>query len=213
MIIKAVQSGQPNAGLPNGVDLPREQLNEVVVRSRKEKTFFETQFPAAAAGITSWEYGPYIPDAVGVSLVGSVNTGIFGSFGGNIGGAIDVHNNVEGLVGGFMDIGYNGSLGIPKISFSVSIDLHDSYNGNNSSILANSIPGGVLGKMSGMSQRYNGGLGLMGGYSYSLDEYGNKAYQGVETKSIGLGFGINAQVGKSKSWTFREIYNKLLGKK
>lgn len=146
---------------------------------------------------------------MGISLTVSVNTGLFGSFGGNIGGAIDVHNNVEGFVGGYMDVGYNGSFGIPKISFGASLDLHDSYIGNNNSVQANSIPGGVLGNLGGASQRYNGGLGLTGGYSYSLDSYGNQAKQGIETKSIGLGFGINAQTGMTKNWTFTELYNKM----
>uniref|UniRef100_UPI00293BEB0E RHS repeat-associated core domain-containing protein n=1 Tax=Flavobacterium ajazii TaxID=2692318 RepID=UPI00293BEB0E len=183
----------------------RVQLDDVVVEyDSNEGTYFDKDNKG------SGEYGPYIPDAVGISLTVSVNTGIFGSFGGNIGGAIDVHNNVEGFVGGYGDIGYNGSLGIPKITFGASIDFHDSYNGNDGSVLANSIPGGVLGNLGGESQRYNGGLGLTGGYSYSLDpNTQQKADYGIETKSIGLGFGINAQAGRARNWTFTEIYNNL----
>lgn len=109
-----------------------------------------------------------------------------------------------------MDIGYNGSLGVPKIFFGASLDLHDSYIGNDDSVLANSIPGGVLGNLGGASQRYNGALGLTGGYSYSLNpNTQQKADYGIETKSIGLGFGINAQAGQAKNWTFMELYNKM----
>jgi hypothetical protein len=153
-------------------------------------------------------YSPYIADAVGINVTASVNTGVFGNFGGSIGGAVDINNDAEGFVGGYMDIGYNGTLGVPKISFGVNLDFHDSYIGDDGSVPANSIPGGVLGNLGGTNQTYNGGLGLIGGYSYSLDpNTGQKADYGVETKSIGLGFGINAQAGKSKSWTFSEIYN------
>lgn len=50
------------------------------------------------SSVSSGEYGPYIPDAVGISLTASVNTGVFGSFGVNVGGAVDVHNDVKDLL-------------------------------------------------------------------------------------------------------------------
>jgi hypothetical protein len=114
---------------------------------------------------------------------------------------------MEGYVGGFGDI---GSFGIPKISFGLSINLHDSYIENDNSVLSNSIPGGLIQNLGGTSKTYSRGLVLTGGYSYSSNERATeKSDYGVETKSIGLGLGINAQKGMSRSWTFTEIYNNM----
>ena len=181
-----------------------QQLNEIKIHTvdPNEGTYFDRDIKG------SGEYGPYIPDAIGITVSASVNTGLFGNFGGSVGCAADVHHNVEGYVGGFMDIGPNGSVGIPKLSFSLALDFHDSYSGNNNSIPANSISGGVLGNIAGDAKTYNVGLGLKGGFSHSLDQNGNKAFQGVETKSIGLGFGLNAQSGRSKTYTFTDIFKK-----
>lgn len=179
------------------------QLKEINVKgAKKVKGYFDAP--------PSGEYGPYIPDAIAITATANISAGGFGSFGGSISGAIDAHNNIEGYVGVQSQVGYDDNFSIPKINFGISIDFIDSYNGNNSSIAANSIPGGVLTNIGGYSQTYNAGFGLTTGYSYSLDpKTFLKADFGVETKSIGFGAGLNVNVGITKTWTFSEIINNI----
>jgi len=154
-------------------------------------------FPGYFDGPASGEYGPYLPDAVGVSVNANVTTGLFGSFYVNGGVAFDKNNNFAffGGVGG--DFGYNGKLGKPGFGVGASLDMHDNYGGNTD----------VLGGLGGTNKSYFGGLGIMGSYSSSAVKNPSGGYsfdeRGVSTKSIGLGLGISGGTGVSAAGVTR----------
>lgn len=68
------------------------ELNNVNIKGYKKTSYFQGYFDSYKHINGKNPYSPYIPDAVGIRLSVTINTGIVGSFGGTIDGAIDVHN-------------------------------------------------------------------------------------------------------------------------
>jgi len=149
----------------------------------------------AVTGYGSGEYGAYIPDAMGMSINASVNTGLFGSFYINAGFAVGNGKDDEFAIfgGAGADFGFNGKFGKPGGSIGGSFDFHDNYGGNTD----------VLRGLGGTNKSYFGGLGVTGSYSKSarLTPQGYRfEASGVSTKSIGLGLGWGGGTGVSKGY-------------
>lgn len=111
-----------------------------------------------------------------------MNTGLFGEFHASLGFAFDHKNNyiLFGSYGG--NIGYNGTLGLPKLGYGLSFNMHDNYGGNTD----------VLGGLRGPSVGYTGSLLFGGTYTKSAESSLQLSDKGVESKSFNLMAGFNA---------------------
>lgn len=186
-----IPAGQPNAGAPNGVDLPATQLDEVVVKGYKAPSYLQGYFEGPASG----EYGPSSmnPDATGFSANVHLNTGIIGELNLNGGFAFDRNNNFA-LFGGYGgNFGYTGKLGSPNFGGGINFDAHYNYGGVTN----------VLGGLDGRNKSFFAGYaGLSGSISQSAMMTPNGGYvidsKGVRTISFGLGAGFSGGIGISK---------------
>ena len=137
-------------------------------------------------------YSPYIPDGSGISANVNVNTGLFGKFSFVFGFARNSAGVTKAFWGYNGNFGYNGTVGIPKISAGLSVDFYDNF-GENKDIFAG---------IQGYSHGGFGSLGVGGSFTESALETTDgliKASEGVYTTSFGLGFGFNG--GYTQSYT------------
>lgn len=155
-------------------------LEEVVIRATYNKPF-----TIGDAGI----YGPYIPNAIGMSANANVN-GIFGQFSLAFGFALDRKHDFAVYGGAAGNLGLTG--GMPGFNGGLSLNLHDNYGTNTD----------VLSGLGGYSRGYTGSLLFGGGYSKSAEFLNNSftiAPNGVNTTSINLGTGWGAGTTTSYS--------------
>ncbi|MDN3672850.1 hypothetical protein QWY99_07275 [Flavobacterium branchiarum] len=173
-------------------------LNNVNIKGYKKTSYYQGYFDTYKYIDGKNPYSPYIPDATGFSTNVNINTGLFGEFHGAIGIAIDRKKDFAffGSYGG--NIGYNGTLALPKLGCGLSFDMYDNYGGNT----------GVLDGLRGTSTGYTGSLLFGGTYSKSA-ESNNFGFsdKGVETKSFDLKVGFNAGFTGSNTIIFYNSKN------
>ncbi|HLU85340.1 MAG TPA: RHS repeat-associated core domain-containing protein [Vicingaceae bacterium] len=140
---------------------------------------------SAVTGYGSGAYGPWIPDAFGVSLSA-------GAWGSSVGFSLvlDNYNNFDWFVS------YSGGAGYTGAGFSAGATF-DLYN-NKSDV-------NVFRGISGPTYDFNAGHVLMGGYSTPLDPKSRQIIdRGVDKYSLGLGSGVRA--GEGRTYSSGEIY-------
>jgi len=182
---------------PDGSWIQATELNETFFTSKKKKlSFFQNYYKGYFDSYKYIDgtnpYSPYIPDAIGLSANVNVSTGIFGEFHATIGFAFDQNNNYVffGSYGG--NIGYNGTIGMPKFGFGLSYDMYDNYGGNTD----------VFSGMRDYSVGYTGSLIFGGTYTKSAESDFKVSDKGVETKSLNLQAGFNGGATGSRTIIF-----------
>lgn len=166
-------------------------LNDVTVKSEKSNY------------VPSGEYGPYIPDAISLS-VSAEASGIFGKGSFTIGVAMPTVGND----GGFYYSG-NASFGLtaelPSFSVGPELNIHDNYGGNKD----------VIEGIGGTDIMYSASYEVGGAYGRTAEKTKDGyiwAAQGVETTTINLSLGspsFHKSIETGKIIKFSEIAKKL----
>ena len=161
------------------------ELDEVVIGGDK------------SSYVPSGEYGPYVPDAISLSVSGEAS-GIFGKGSFTVGVAMPTVGNDGGFYySGNASFGFTAEL--PSFGVGAELNLHDNYGGNKD----------VIAGIGGTDIMYSGGLGIGGAYGRTA-ERGSWAQTGVETTTINLGFtspSFHKSIETGKIIKFSEIGN------
>ncbi|WP_177205782.1 DUF6443 domain-containing protein [Paenimyroides ummariense] len=145
---------------------------------------------SAVTGYGSGEYGPWIPDAFGVSFNAS-------AWGSSVGFSmvLDNKDNFDWFVS------YSGGAGYTGAGFSVggTFDLYN--NSDPTKTVLNGIPGSTY--------DFSTGYGFMGGYSTPFDPKSRQFInRGVDKYSFGIGTG--ARAGEGRTYSSGEMYQMII---
>lgn len=167
------------------------ELDEVVIGGDK------------SSYVPSGEYGPYVPDAISLSVSGEAS-GIFGKGSFTVGVAMPTVGNDGGFYySGNASFGFTAEL--PSFSVGPELNLHDNYGGNKD----------VIEGIGGTDVMYSASFEFGGAYGRTAEKTKDGyiwAAQGVETTTINLSLGspsFHKNIETGKIIKFSEIANKL----